>query len=460
MEETKRIVTRFAPSPTGKAHAGSYRTAMYAWLFARNQGGKFILRIEDTDTARNSKEAQDDIYEALSWLGIDNDEQYIQSEHLVRHQELLNKLITEDKAYISREEAKDGSGVMKDIIRFRNPNTLVTFVDLIRGPISIDTTDLGDFVIARTINEPLYHLAVVIDDHDERVTHVIRAEEHIANTPRHILLLEAFEWDIPAYAHLPLVLGQDKQKLSKRRNALPMTDYAKVGYLPEAVFNCIAMIGWNPADPGSDQELFTTEELIKRFDFARMQKGGAVFNIEKLNWFNREYIKKLSMQEFWKHAHVWLPVWIENIPSTQEMLKKIEHLFRDHIEKFSDIATLLSADDVSDRGAAEFDYFFMEPIVDEKILVWKTLKDDPDGLEKTKTYLKQVAALLAPLTEETWNYDGIKNVLIEYADQEGKGNVLWPLRVALSGKEKSPDPFEMASILGKDATIRRVLVYI
>jgi len=448
MENSKQVVTRFAPSPTGKAHAGSYRTAMYAWLFARNQGGKFILRIEDTDTARNSKEAQDDIYEALTWLGIDNDEQYIQSEHLVRHQELLNKLITEDKAYISREEAKDGSGVMKDIIRFRNPNKVVIFNDLIRGPISIDTTDLGDFVIARTINEPLYHLAVIIDDHDEGVTHVIRAEEHIPNTPRQIVLIEALGWDIPAYAHLPLVLGPDKQKLSKRRNALPMTDYAKMGYLPEAVFNCIAMIGWNPADSASDQELFSVSELIQRFDFGRMQKGGAVFNIEKLNWFNREYIKKLSQHEFWAHAHVWLPSWLEDTEPVREMLKKIEQLIRDRIEKFSDIQDLFAA--------GEFDYFFKEPAIDEKMLVWKGLKEDPEGLEKTKGYLQYVLSALELIADDEWNITLIKTAIADYAKQEGNGNVLWPLRVALSGKEKSPDPFELASILGKETTLRRI----
>jgi glutamyl-tRNA synthetase len=438
------IVTRFAPSPTGKAHAGSYRTAMYSWLFARKHEGKFILRIEDTDTARNSEEAKLDIYEALQWLGIDNDEQYVQSAHLARHQQLLHQLIAADKAYVSREEAKDGSGVIKEIIRFRNPKKVVTFHDLIRGPISTDTSDLEDFVIARNINEPLFHLAVVIDDHDEGVTHVIRAEEHIANTPRQILLHEALGWQIPEYAHLPLVLGADKQKLSKRKGALPMTDYARQGYLPEAVFNCIAMIGWNAADAGSDQELFSKEELIQRFDFGRMQKGGAVFNSDKLNWFNREYIKKLSSEAFWNHALPFVPEHLQG----NLMLKKIEQLLRDRIDKFSDITTLFAE--------GEFDYFFGDPVAVEHLMVWKTLKDDPEGLEKTKNYLKEVARLLEPLSQDEWNYESIKGALIEYADQEGKGNVLWPLRVALSGKEKSPDPFELASMLGKEITLQRI----
>lgn len=437
-------VTRFAPSPTGKAHAGSYRTAMYAWLFARKEGGTFILRIEDTDTARNSEEAKQDIFEALAWLGIDIDKQYIQSQHLVRHQGLLQQLIAEDKAYISREEAKDGSGVMKDIIRFRNPNKVVTFTDAIRGPITIDTTDLGDFVIARTINEPLYHLAVVIDDHDEGVTHVIRAEEHIANTPRQIVLIEALGWEVPHYAHLPLVLGTDKQKLSKRKGALAMTEYAREGYLADAVFNCIAMIGWNPADPGSDQEIFSKEELIKRFDFTRMQKGGAVFNIEKLNWFNREYIKKLSSEDFWDHAMPYVP----ELYRAEPILKKLESILRDRIEKFSDVAAFFAA--------GEFDYFFDEPSFDPSIVVWKGLKENADGVEKTRGYLEHIRTLLEPLSEEQWNVDTIKTALLGYAEQEGKGNVLWPLRVSLSGKEKSPDPFELAAILGKERTLRRI----
>jgi glutamyl-tRNA synthetase len=448
MKSEENVVTRFAPSPTGKAHAGSYRTAMYAWLFARKHKGKFILRIEDTDTARNDKESEEDIYEALKWLGLDHDELYIQSKNLPRHQEVLKQMIEEDKAYISREEAKDGSGVMKDIIRFRNPGKIVTFDDLVRGPITTDTSDLGDFVIARNINEPLYHLAVIIDDHDEGVTHVIRAEEHIANTPRHILLIEAMGWELPKYAHIPLVLGPDKQKLSKRKGALPMTAYVKEGYLPEAVFNCIAMIGWNPADPGSDQEIFSVQEMIERFDFSRVQKSAAVFNIDKLNWFNREYIKKLDQSAFWTIGEKYVPQWVYDMDPKHEMLAKIEYLIRGRIAKFSDIRELFEA--------GEFDYFFKEPVIDMNMLVWKGIKDDANAIEKTKAYLSKVIILLEAVSDKNWNYDSIKAAVIEYAEEEGKGNVLWPLRVALSGKEKSPDPFELAQVLGKGVTLKRI----
>lgn len=438
MSQAQKVVTRFAPSPTGKAHAGGYRTAMYAWLFARKNEGKFILRIEDTDTARNSKEAEQDIYEALTWIGIDHDELYIQSRNLPRHQEILTTLIENGSAYVSHEEAKDGSGAMKAIIRFRNPKKVVTFHDLIRGPISTDTTDLGDFVIARNINEPLYHLAVVVDDHDEGVTHVIRAEEHIANTPRQIVLHEALGWNVPEYAHLPLVLSPDRQKLSKRKGALAMTDYRNLGYLPQAVFNYVAMLGWNPADPGSDQELFSVEDLIRRFDFSRMQKSGAIFSTEKLDWFNREYIKKLSSEAFWEHALTWLPKGLDEV-----MLHKIEHLIRDRINKFSDIKTLF------ENG--EFDYFFKEPVVDKTILPWKT-----DSFDTAHAHLVEIRSRLGAIDSDSWDYESIKSAVWDYAEAQGRGNVLWPFRVALSGKEKSPDPFELATILGKEVTLRRL----
>ena len=434
MESSQKVVTRFAPSPTGKAHAGGYRTAMYAWLYARQQGGEFILRIEDTDRARNSDEAREDIFEALKWLGLNHDRMYIQSENLDRHREVLHQFIEQDKAYVSREEAKDGSGVMKDVIRFRNPNKVITFTDLIRGEISIDTTDLGDFVIARNIDDPLYHLAVIIDDHDEGITHVIRAEEHISNTPRQILMIEALGWQIPQYAHLPLVLTDDKKKLSKRKGALAMTDYANLGYLPEAVFNCITMLGWNPADPGSEQEIFSIPELIERFDFNRMQKSGAVFKQEKLDWFNREYIKKLSHDAFIEHAGPFIPPWADI-----GMLTKVEALLRERIAKFADVGEFFE-DNM---------YLFKDPAVDQTLLVWKT-----DTLENAKMHLGKVKEILEKV--DAWTIDGIKAVLMPYAEAEGKGNVLWPLRVALSGKEKSPDPFELATLLGKETTLKRI----
>jgi glutamyl-tRNA synthetase len=438
-----KVVTRFAPSPTGNMHCGAYRTAIFAYLYARKYNGVFNLRIEDTDKERNKKEYEDNILDSLSWLGLEHDVFVRQSENANRHKEVLEKMVAEGHAYISKEEAKDGSGVIKEIIRFKNPKIDVSFHDEIKGTVVMNTEDLGDFVIAKNINEPLFHLAVVVDDFDEGVTHVIRGEDHVSNTPRQILIQRAIGAPTPIYAHLPLVLGVDKQKLSKRKGALALTDYRDLGYLPEALLNMVSMVGWNP---GSEQEIFSKEELVKEFNLTKVQKSPAVFNEEKLNWFNREYIKRLNMHDFWTLAHVWLPtdkVWLTDTEPVKEMLKKIEPLIRDRVEKLSDIKTLFEA--------GEFDYFFVDPKVDEKILVWKD-----SNLEEAKKHLKEIRTRLEALDEGSWNYEGIKGAIWDYADAQGRGAVLWPFRVSLSGREKSPDPFELASILGKEITLKRL----
>src|SRR3990170_3144422 len=271
-QTAKHVVTRFAPSPTGYFHIGGYRTAIFAYLYAKHNGGKFILRIEDTDKERNKKEYEDNILESLKWIGLRYDKFYRQSENIERHKNIIRELLQKGSAYISKEEAKDGSGAIKEIVRFKNPNKVVKIHDLIKGTVVIDTTDLGDFVIARNVDDPLYHLAVVIDDWDEGVTHVIRGDEHLSNTPRQILMLEALGAPIPAYAHIPLILGEDRSKLSKRKGALPLTAYRDLGYLLEAMLNAAVLIGWNP---GGEQEIFSKQELIKTFDLAKVHKSGA-----------------------------------------------------------------------------------------------------------------------------------------------------------------------------------------
>jgi glutamyl-tRNA synthetase len=330
-------------------------------------------------------------------------------------------------------------------VRFRNPNKPVTFDDAIRGPITTDTTDLGDFVIAKNIREPLFHLAVVADDHDEGVTHVIRAEEHIANTPRQILIYEALGWQHPTYAHLPIVLAPDKTKLSKRKGAVPVIEYLQQGYLPEALLNAICLCGWNP---GTEQELFSREELERVFDLDRVQKSGAVFNQEKLDWFNREYIKKLDQKAFWDRASAYLYGSITlDTAENHELLKKLEPLIRERMVKFSDMLQFFGRADGSVAG--EFDYFFTEPVFDQALLAWKGMT-----LEAAKANLKKTAELLSDVSD--WSLEGIKHAITSYAEATGKGNVLWPMRVALSGREKSPDPFTIAAILGKEKTLARL----
>lgn len=438
-EHHSKVITRFAPSPTGAAHAGSYRTAMFAWLFARHHGGEFILRIEDTDTARNQEGSDTQIIESLAWLGIDYDHRYRQSDQVGRHQEVMEELIARGSAYISREEAKDGSGIIKDIIRFKNPNKVVTIHDLIRGEVSIDTTDLGDFVIGKSLTEPIFHLANVVDDHDEGVNHVIRAEEHLANTPRQILIFEAMGWEIPTYAHLPIVLGTDKQKLSKRRGALPMLAYRDLGYLPEAVFNCVAMVGWNPGQ-GSEQEIFSREELIATFDLAQVQKSSAVFNPEKLNWFNREYIKKLDQATQYNLLEQAFPATFI-LPATIDK-EKLFPVMIERIEYFTQITESLQQ--------GEYDYLVTLPSYSSQSLVWKTC-----DLATTITHLTSVMNAWTDHAGD-WDATTLKSLVWDYAQTHGAGNVLWPTRYALSGRDKSPDPFTLASILGKTTTLERL----
>ncbi len=431
------IVTRFAPSPTGHMHIGSYRTAFFAYLFARKHNGKFILRIEDTDRNRYEPEYTEEIFKVFEIIGIPYDESYIQSENLPRHREMLQKLIDEDKAYISKEEAKDGSGVIKDIIRFKNPNKIVTFTDLIRGEISTDTTDLGDFVIAKNINEPLFHLAVVVDDHDEGINYVIRTDEHVANTPRQILIHEALGFPLPQYVHLPLVLAPDKTKMSKRKGAVPVIEYLNRGYLPAALLNTICLCGWNP---GTEQEIFTREELEKIFDLDKVQKAGAIFNEEKLNWFNREYIKLLSDDEKKNWVMKYLPEQLKEL--SDDMITKLIPVIIERINYFGEIK------DFADQG--EYDYFVSKPEFAIDKIVWKT-----DTLDQSKTHLQKVHDMISEYSGD-WTTEGIKSVVWDYAESVGRGNVLWPFRYTLSGRDKSPDPFVLASILGKEETLARI----
>ncbi len=418
-----KVITRFAPSPTGLLHSGSYRTAIFSYLYARKHVGKFILRIEDTDRARSTKENEENILESLKWLGLDYDEFYRQSEHVERHKEVLQKLIAEDKAYISKEASKDGSGEIKEIVRFRNPNIDITFQDEIKGGITINTTDLGDFVLAKNINEPLFHLAVVVDDFDEGVTHVIRGDDHVSNTPRQILIARAIGATPVVYAHLPLVLGPDKLKLSKRRGALPVTSYRDTGYLPEALLNMVAMTGWNP---GTEQELFTRDELVQVFDLTKVQKSPAIFNPEKLNWFNREYIKKLSDDNFSKICESWYGT---------KLPEKVLPIVRERINNFGDIKLM--------KEAGELEYFFSSPKIEKDML-------------KNSEHFTEIIKLLEPIPEAQFTKEKIKEAIMPYADEKGRGEVLWPMRVALTGKEKSPDPFTVAEVLGKNDTITRL----
>ena len=428
-----KVVTRFAPSPTGFLHLGNYRTAIFAYLYAKKHKGSFVLRIEDTDKERSKKEYEENVIESLDWLGLSYDKFYRQSEHVAKHKFYLEKMIKEGKAYISKEKAKDGSEEIKELVRFKNPNIDVTFKDEIKGEVTMNTKDLGDFVIARNINEPLFHLAVVVDDFEAGITHVIRGEDHVSNTPRQILIAKAINAPIPIYAHLPLVLGPDKLKLSKRSGALPLTEYKNRGYLPEAILNGVAFIGWNP---GTEKEIFTRNELIKSFDLSRVQKSPAIFNEEKLEWFNKEHMKLLSKEEIEKNILEWLP---ENMRE-----KKLVPIIFERINKWGDVK------DMVERG--ELNFFFKQPEYSKEKLIFKNTLP-----EKISNNIKQTINVLESLDEKDFNQENIKITLMSIADKlESRGELLHPVRFALSGLDKSPDPFIIASILGKNETLSRL----
>lgn len=423
----KKIVTRMAPSPTGKFHVGSVRTALFNYLFARQNGGKFILRIEDTDKERSKKEFEADIIEAFDWLGFDYDEFYRQSERTEIYKKHLEKLIAEGHAYISQEEVKE-EGQRSSVIRFKNPNTVVKFSDIVLGDIEVNTTDLGDFVIAKDFENPLYHFTVVVDDGLMEVSHVIRGQDHIANTPRQILILEALGFERPIYAHIPLILAPDKTKLSKRHGALATLEYRDLGYFKQAIINFMALIGWNPGD---DREFFTKEELIKEFRLDRVQKGGGVFNIEKLDWFNKHYLTKEPKEKIIEGIKQYIEI------KNEEVLERAAPTLIERIHKYSD----LKEENLS--------FYNSTPSYDVKDLIWKN-----SDQYQTKNYIKELSDILE--NSDFSSPETIKSAVWDYAEEKGRGDVLWPLRYALSGLPKSPDPFTLAYILGKIETLERL----
>ncbi len=385
---SEKVIVRFPPSPTGNLHIGTARTLLFNFLFARKHGGKIVFRSEDTDRERSKKEYEENIVDGLKWLGITYDDFTRQSERGEIYKKYIQRMLDEGTAYVSHESEGDS----REVIRFKNPNKVVKFEDVVRGEIEFDTTELKDFVIAKSLEEPLYHLAVVIDDLEMGITHVIRGEDHISNTPRQILIQEALGAKRPVYAHIPLILGADRSKLSKRHGATALSEYRAQGYLPESVVNYLALLGWNP---GTEQEIFTMEELIEQFSLEKIQKGGAIFDQKKLDWVNKEQIKLLPAEE-----------------QRKLLLKSIENE----------------------------PYMVGEPTLDGEKIAWKksTKEVALKHLEEAKKIIESSGDLMA------------------YAEREGKGDVLWPLRYALTGAEASPDPLTLLDILGKEKALARI----
>ncbi len=400
-------VTRIAPSPTGPLHIGTARTALFNWLFTKQKGGRFILRVEDTDKERSDKKFEEDILEGLNWLNLEWDETYHQSERFDIYLSQAQKLIEDGRAY-----EEDGAIILK------KSKKDISFNDLVRGEVVFKSADLKDLVIIKSDKSPTYNFAVAIDDDDMEINYVIRGEDHISNTPKQIMVQEALEIKRPTYAHLPLILGNDKSKLSKRHGATSVNRYRRRGYLPDAFVNFMALLGWNPGD---DREIFSREELLKEFNISKIQKGGAVFNKDKLDWFNQKYIQKMSLDRLKEE--------LENFG-----LKNISKEFVETLQPR--IKTL--------REAEEDMRWYKEPEYDAKLLIWKksSEKETRKNLEKVLDIIKEKGVS--------------KDEVMEFADKTGRGEVLWPLRVALSGEDKSPSPFELMAILEKEESVKRI----
>lgn len=447
MEENtnKKVIVRFAPSPTGRFHIGGVRSALFNYLFAKHNSGTFILRSDDTDKERSKGEYEDEILEVFKWLGLDYDKFFRQSERGEIYKKYLQKMIDDGFAYVSKEEKKE-VGDRDEVIRYKNPNKKITFNDLILGEISVNTDDLGDFVLAKDLDTPIYHTTSIIDDFEMEITHVIRGQEHTVNTIRQILIQEAIGAQRPIYAHIPLILNSERAKLSKRDPlVLPAIQYKELGYLPEGILNFLALIGWNP---GGEQEIFSLPELIDKFDLSKVQKGAGIFNSEKLEWINKEHIKLMPEKNRNEKILEWLTK--NEILTEKEKLQdenfmsKLFPIIFDRISKWGDVDTLVSA--------GELQYFFAEPQYKKEMLVWKD-----SSLENAKKHLRHVAEILEKAPADSFDgVEKIKSLIFDYATEEGRGNVLWPLRVSLSGKEKSPDPFTLIYILGREESVKRI----
>lgn len=452
------ICTRFAPSPTGFLHVGGARTALFSWLYARKNQGKFILRIEDTDLERSTPEAVQAILDGMSWLGLNYDlGPYYQTKHFPRYKEVIQQLLNEGKAYkcyCSKERLEklreeqmankekpryDGHcrHLRKDrdepfVIRFKNPETgSVLFDDFIRGPIEVQNSELDDLIIARTDGSPTYNFCVVVDDWDMKVSHVIRGDDHINNTPRQINIFEALGATPPKYGHVPMILGSDSKKLSKRHGAVSVMQYRDDGFLPQALLNYLVRLGWSYGD----QEIFSIDEMIDCFDVKNMSKSAAIFNTEKLLWLNQHYIKTLPEEEIEKEL-MWHIQQAEIDLSRGPTLKQIITLFRERAKTLKDIADNC--------------YYFYGDIQYDPELAEKTLK--PNLYEP----LERIYQGFERLT--TWTEESINNVIIAVAEMLDLklGKIAPPVRFAVTASLTSPPINAVLVLLGKERVMKRL----
>jgi glutamyl-tRNA synthetase len=464
---------RFAPSPTGYLHVGGARTALFNWLFARRLGGVLVLRIEDTDVERSSQEMVDGILDGLRWLGLDWDEgpkiggsfgPYFQSERLDRHRAMAAQLVAQGHAYYcyctteelkAKRDAAEQSGAAwrydrtcgaltrgeiaarerarePRAIRFRVPEGATRFDDLVHGPIEFDGANIEDFVLLRSDGQPTYQLSVVSDDMEMKITHVVRGDDHISNTPKQILLYRAIGAEPPTFAHVPLILGPDRKRLSKRHGATSVTEYARLGYLPEAMFNFLAMLGWSPGD---DRELFTRDELVQAFALEGISGGNAVFNPEKLDWFNQQHLMRLAPDDLALRLKPWLEragLWdAAYLGDRHAWFFAVLELLKPRAKRLEDFTKV---------GR----FFFTDAIEYESAAVDKHLR--APGMDE---HLKAFDAALTAL--EAFDPASIEAALRATADARGvkAASLIHAVRVTVTGKTASPGLFEVLALLGR-----------
>ncbi len=478
MEETR---VRFAPSPTGYLHIGGARTALYNWLYAKQKKGKFILRIEDTDIQRSTEESIQTILDGLKWFGLDWDEgpgkkgsygPYFQSQRLDIYNRQLNRLLEEEKAYrcfctneklsIKKEEAKKNKTNYKYdktcrnlseeqieknlknnnpfVIRLKQDrNDDIIFNDMIKGEIKISSGMFDNFIIRKSDGYPVYNFAVVCDDALMKIDTVIRGDDHISNTPRQILLYKALGFEVPTFAHLPMILGEDKTRLSKRHGATAILQYKELGFLPEAIRNYLARLGWGYDD---SQEIFTTEELIEKFSIDKVSKNPAIFNYKKLQWLNGNYIQKLNIDERTEAVLPYLKTkgYIDNefIQKNKDYLKKIVEIIGDRIKTFPDVLYYS-------------DFFFIDEIKFEEDVINKLFSK----VDLTDTYNKIINSLNSI---KNWTKDEIMGQLEKASTDTStkRKDYFQAIRAGLTGKLNSPDLMDIMLIMGKEKVLKRL----
>jgi glutamyl-tRNA synthetase len=471
---------RFAPSPTGYLHIGGARTALFNWLYARRQGGSFVLRIEDTDTERSSWDMVAGIVDGLRWLGLDWDEgpdvggpyaPYFQSQRIDRARRLAEQLVSDGRAYFcyctaemlqqKRQAAEaTGGGWVYDrtccalqpheisareaagsprAIRFKVPAGTTSFTDLVHGPIAFDNAHIEDFVVLRSDHQPTYHLSVVADDMDMKITQVLRGDDHISNTPKQVLLYEAFGAPPPQFAHVPLILGPDKKRLSKRHGATSVMEYQRLGYLPEAMVNFLALLGWSPGD---DRELFARDELIGAFMLEGISGGNAVFNPEKLDWFNQQHILRLPLDELARRLEPWLReagLWSDELDGARrDWLLRVLELLRPRVKKL-------------DQFVGELRPFLQKAVEYDPSAVAKHL-----GKPEIKDALKELADTFRTVVPfESTQLEAALRALAESRGLKAAA-LIHASRVAVTGRAVSPGIFDVLELIGRECVTARV----